>query len=182
MWPTERASRRGLLECIVAVIAFPAAFFLWQHAGVIYTDKAASMPWFWAGLASLIVFGICVFRIAKRREYPWLIAVLAAALPLFDPTKAPYNHTQRAVIGIRDVFLIVGVAAFIAQSMQRGDELERRIHLQALSWSFTIVVVLLLIQAMAADVLPPLRATWIAAALLISWVAAWVVMSMRYER
>jgi uncharacterized membrane protein len=182
MWPTERASRRGLVECGIAAIAFPAAVFLWQTAGVRYLDKAASLPWFLGGLACLVLFGVAVFRIAKRREYPWLVAIAAVALPFFDPTQAPYHSTTRAVAAVRDLVLIVTTAAFIAQSVRRSDELEQRIHLQALAWSYTIVVVLLLIQAMAADLLPPLRATWIASALLAGWVAAWVVTSFRYVR
>jgi hypothetical protein len=182
MWPTERASRRGLVDCVVAAAAFPAAFFLWQAAGVRYLDKDASLPLFVGGVICLALFGAGVFRIARRREYPWLVAIAAVALPFFDPTEAPYHGTTRVVFAARDLVLIVIGIAFVAQSIQRADELERRIHLQALAWSYTVVVVLLLIQAMAADSLPPLRATWIASALLIGWVAAWIVTSIRYQR
>jgi hypothetical protein len=182
MWPTERASRQGLIECIVAAAAFPAAFFLWQSAGLRYLDIRASLPLFLGGVICLAFFGGAVFRIARRHEYPWLIAVAAVALPFFDPTQAPYHRGMRIVIAMRDFALIVIAVAFVAQSLQRADELERRIHLQALAWSYTTVVVLLLIQAMVADSLPPLRATWIVSALLAGWVAAWIVTSIRYQR
>lgn len=182
MWPTERASRQGLAEFAVAAVMFPAGVLLWQQAGVRYLDKAASFPRFFGGMALLAVSGVAVFRIARRREYPWLLAIAAVALPFFDPTQGPYRGGTRLLFGAWDMVLIAATILFVAHSIQRGDELERRVHLEALAWSYTAVVVLLLVQAMAADMLPPLRATWVASALLISWVAAWLVTSERYQR
>jgi len=182
MWLPERASRRGLIECIVGAAAFPAAVLLWQSAGRIYLDKSASMPLFWAGTALLVVFGGAVYDIARRREFPWLLVIFAVALPFFDPSQMP-NHglRTRIVFGLRDLMLMGAAVIFIAQSIRRGDELERRIHLSALGWSYTVAVVLLLVQALAADVLPPLRATWVVSLLLIGWVAAWLTTSLRYQ-
>ncbi len=80
------------------------------------------------------------------------------------------------------MILIGAAVVFIAQSIARADELERRIHLEALAWSYTVVLVVLLVQAMASDVLPPLRATWVASGLLGGWVAAWLATSVRYQR
>jgi hypothetical protein len=181
MWPTACASRPGLVEFIVGAVLLPVGVLLLQRAGVSYLDTKASLPQFCAGLAALIVTGTVAFRIARRREYPWLLALAAVALPFFDPTQTPYGSGFRIVIGLRDMTLIVVAIMFVAQSVRRADELERRIHLEALAWSYTAVVVLLLIQAMAADVLPPLRATWVASALLAGWVVAWAVTSMRYQ-
>ena len=101
---------------------------------------------------------------------------------LFDPTQAPYTGGFRVIVAIRDLVLIGATVIFIAQSIQRADELERKIHLEALAASYTAIVILLLIQAMAADVLPPLRATWVASGLLIGWVVAWLVTSWRYQQ
>jgi len=183
MWLPERASRRGLLECIVGAVAFPAAILLWRAAGRQYLDKAASMPLFWTGAALLAVFGVVVFDVARRREYPWLLAILAVALPFFDPSQMPdHGSRTRIVFGIRDLMLVAATVVFVAQSVRSGDELERRIHLSALGWSYTIAVVLLLIQAVAADVLPPLRATWVVSLLLVGWVAAWFATSLRYQQ
>lgn len=182
MWPTERASRQGLMEFAAGAIVLPAGVLLLERAGTNYLDRAASLPLFAAGAVLLVFFGIAAFRIARRREYPWLLALAAVALPFFDPTQAPYDGRFRVLVGARDLVLIGATAAFVAQSFRRADELERKIHLDALAWSYTAVVVLLLIQAMAADVLPPLRATWVASALLAGWVAAWLITSMRYQR
>ena len=119
MWPTERASRQGLIDFLVAAILFLPAVLLLREAGLRYLDQAASLPPFWTGGALLIPVGVAVFRTARRREYPWLLALAAVAL---------------------------------------------------------------LVQAMAADVLPPLRATWVASGLLAGWVVAWLVTSVRYQR
>jgi hypothetical protein len=182
MWPTERASRRGLVECAAAAILLPAGVRLLEGAGLRYLDAAGSAPRIVGGLTLLVLFGVATFRIARRREYPWLLALAAVALPLFDPTEAPYHGGFRVLVGARDVVLIGATVMFVAQSIQRADELERRIHLEALAWSYTAIVVLLLMQAMAADVLPPLRATWVASGLLAGWVAAWLATSLRYQR
>lgn len=182
MWPTERASRQGLVEFGVAAILLPAGMLLLEQAGIRYLDRASSLPRFFGGLALLVGFGAAAFRIARRREYPWLLALAAVALPLFDPTLAPYHGGFRVLVGARDLVLIGATVLFVAQSIRRADELERRIHLEALAWSYTAVLVILLIQAMAADVLPPLRATWIASGLLAGWVAAWLATSARYQQ
>jgi hypothetical protein len=183
MWPAERASRQGLVECAVAAIAFPVGVLMLQRAGLLYLDKVASRPWFFGGVALMVVFGVAVFRIAGRRQYPWLLAIAAVALPLFNPTQAPYRSGLRTmVMAGRDAVLIAIVIAFVAQSMRRADELERKIQLEALAWSYAAGIVLLLMQAMAADMLPPLRATWVASGLLAGWVAAWIVTSVRYQR
>ena len=182
MWPTERASRQGLIDFLVAAMLFPPAVLLLREAGLQYLDKPRGMPLFWAGAALLVPVGILVFRIARRREYPWLLALAAVALPLFDPTQAPYNGRQRIAMAGRDLLLIGAAIWFVVQSFRRSDELERRIHHEALAWSYTIVLAALLVQSMAADVLPPLRATWVASGLLAGWVAAWLATSLRYQR
>ncbi len=182
MWPTARASRQGLVEFVVAAILFPAAVWLLREAGLRYLDKASSLPLFWTGVTLLVPFGVAVFRIARRREYPWLLALAAVALPLFDPTQAPYGAWQRVLMAARDLALIGATVWFVVRSMRLADELELRIHHEAVAWSYTAVLVLLLVQAMAADVLPPLRATWVASGLLAGWVAAWLVTSVRYQQ
>ena len=109
-------------------ILFPAGVLLLEQAGVRYLDKAGSLPLFFAALTLLGLFGVAAFRIARRREYPWLLALAAVALPLFDPTQAPYHGGFRVLVGARDVVLIGATVVLVAQSIQSGDELERRIH------------------------------------------------------
>jgi hypothetical protein len=50
------------------------------------------------------------------------------------------------------------------------------------SWSYVAIVVVLVSYAMFEDLLPPLHATWVASALLASWMVAWVYESARYQQ
>lgn len=181
MWPLARASRQGLLEFAFGGVFITVGVLLLKQAGILYLDTSTSLPRFFVALALLTLSGIAVFRIARRREYPWLLALAAIAIPLFDPTKAPYSGHFRLIVAARDLVLIAAAVLFVAQSTRRADELERRIHLEALAWSYTAVILALLIQTMAADVLPPIRATWVASGLLAGWVISWLVISIRYQ-
>ena len=181
MWPTSRASRRGLIEFAIGAVALPVGIFTLEHAGQRYLETAWSGPRLLAGAALLVVAGVAVFGIARRREYPWLLALVAVAMPLFDPTQAPYDGGFRIVVAVRDLVLIGAAVLFVSHALRRSDELERRIHGEAVVWSYTAAVVVLLVHAMAADVLPPLRATWVASGLLAGWVVAWGVASRRYQ-
>lgn len=182
MWLVERASRKGFVEFAAGAALLPAGVLLLHRAGLQYVDRARSLPIFAMGAVLLVLFGAVAYRIARRREYPWLLALAAVALPFFDPSAAPYHGAFRVLVALRDVVLVGAAVVFVASAMRRGDELEQRVHLEALSWSYTAVLVLLIVQAMAADVLPPLRATWVASAMLASWVIAWLVRSVRYTR
>jgi hypothetical protein len=45
-----------------------------------------------------------------------------------------------------------------------------------------VVLLVLIAHALAEDVLPPLRGVWIASAMLGTWVVAWLLTSLRYQR
>ena len=85
-------------------------------------------------------------------------------------------------VAIRDLALIATAVLFVARSIRRADELERRVHVQAVSWSYIAIVLALISYAMFEDVLPPLHATWVASALLASWMLAWAYESARYQQ
>src|SRR6266705_1373880 len=123
---------------------------------------------------SLFTSGWLVFRIVRRGEYPWIFGLAAIALPLFQPSVAPYTIPFRFVVAIRDLALIATAVLFVARSINRADELEQRVHVQAVSWSYIAIILALVSYAMFEDVLPPLHATWVASALLASWMVAWV--------
>jgi hypothetical protein len=71
---------------------------------------------------------------------------------------------------------------FLVRSVRGADELERRVHLEALSWSYAAVVVALVSLALVEDALPPLRGPWVASGMLAAWFVAWVIASVRYQR
>jgi hypothetical protein len=139
------------------------------------------LPLFLFGVTALGACGFALFRIVRRREYPWILAFAAIALPLFEPSRAPYAVGDRVVMAVRDLALAGATVAYVIRALLQADELERRVHLQALSWSYAVVVLALVTHALIEDVLP-LRGTWVASAMLATWFLAWLVASMRYQR
>lgn len=182
-WTSERMSRRGLAEFAVAAIGLPIGVLTLRRAGLAYLGPLSSTaPLFLIGFGALIACGFCLFAIARRHEYPWILAFAAIALPLFEPSAAPYGVGDRVLMALRDLALVGAAVAFLAGAIRRSDELERRTHLEALSWSYALVVVALVALALIEDVLPPLRGTWIASGMLATWFLAWVAASSRYQR
>jgi hypothetical protein len=179
--PNERMSRKGSIAFAVTAIALPFGVYALRRAGLNYLAPGAKVLLV-LGFAALVACGFGLFSIIKRREYPWLLAFAAIALPLFSPSQAPYDVIDRVVFAIRDLALVGVAVIFLARAIGRADELERRTHLEALSWSYTIVVVALVCEALVEDLLPPIRGTWIASGMLATWFIAWVVASLRYQR
>jgi hypothetical protein len=178
--PSERISRMGVAEFVGAAATLVIGVVALQRAGLAYLERPYVL--FLLGSAALFICGALVFRIVRRGEYPWIFGLAAIALPLFQPSAAPYRVGDRVIFAVRDFALLMTVVLFVARSIHRADELERRVHVQAVTWSYTAVVVGLVSYAMAEDVLPALRATWLASAMLASWVVAWVYESARYQR
>jgi hypothetical protein len=179
--PSERMSRRGSVHFAVAAIGLPLGVYVTRRAGLNYLAPGA-LALLVLGFAALVACGFSLFSIVRRREYPWFLAFAAIALPLFEPSIAPYSVGDRALMAIRDLALVGAAVVFLVKAIGRADELERRTHLEALSWSYAIVVVALVCEALVEDALPPIRGTWIASAMLGTWFIAWVVASLRYQR
>jgi hypothetical protein len=181
-WPSDRISSKGCVEFTLAAIAAPAGVLLLRRAGVQYLQPFSAWgPPFVGGLIALVAAGTAAFRIVRQREYPWLVALAAIALLMFDPTLAPYDPGFRLAVAVRDLLLVAAVAAFLVRALREADELERRIHFQALAFSWAAAVIVLVLSAEAADVVR-LRGTWIASAMLATWFACWLVASIRYQR
>jgi hypothetical protein len=181
-WPSDRISRIGLVEFTLAAAGLVLGILALRHAGVIYLAPAPTwMPIFGFGLTALLLCGFALFRIVRRREYPWILAFAAIALPLFEPSQAPYSLSDRVVMGVRDLALVGSTVVYVIRALFLSDELERRTHLEALSWSYALVVLALVCHALLEDVVP-LRGTWVASAMLATWFVAWVVASMRYQQ
>lgn len=180
-WPSERASRAGLLEFLVAGGMLLLGVALTRQPFPEYTSPD-SLRSVLGGLAALAVCGLAVHRIVRRREYPWLLGLAALGLLFYEPLPSPYLVVDRVVMSVRDLLLVGASMYFIARTMRSGDELERRIQLESLSWSYAVVLAALIGHALLEDLLPPLRGPLVASALIASWLAAWVVASIRYQR
>lgn len=182
-WPTERASRTGLAEFLGAALCLLVGVAALQRGGLAYLSPLPS-NWgpFIVGLSALSLCGFLLYRLVRRREYPWIIGAAAVALPLFEPSQAPYGQADRIVFAFRDLALLAVVFVFLLRVMRATDELEQRIHLRAVAWSYSVVLLTLIAYALAEDVLPPLRGVWVASAMLGSWVVAWLLTSVRYQQ
>lgn len=181
-WPSERVTRAGLVEVALASVALPVGVLTLRRAGLASWSTQAYWPLLAGGMAALVVCGLAVFRFVRRREYPWVLAFAAVALPLFEPARAPYHVADRVLLGARDLVLVGAAVLFLWRTIRGADELERRIHLEALAWSYAAVMVALVAVALVEDLLPPLRGTWVASAMLGTWVVAWLASSFRYQR
>ena len=182
-WPSERVSNAGLLEFALAAVTLVVGVLTLRHAGLSYLAPASSR-WMQlgAGLASLICCGYALFRIIRRREYPWIIAFAAVALPFYEPSQAPYDLADRVIFGVRDLALLAMAGVFLVRAVRTEDELEHRVQLEGLAWSYPVVLLGLIGYALAEDVLPPLRGVWVASAMLGIWAVAWAYASLRYQR
>jgi hypothetical protein len=181
-WPSERATRSGFADFMGATIGLLAGMAALRRAGLAYLSPPSSHWWLAAGLAALSLCGFLLFRLARRREYPWIMGAAAVALPLFEPSQAPYGQADRVVLALRDLALLGAAFVFLMRVMRATDELEQRIHFRAAAWSYSVVLLVLIAHALAEDVLPPLRGVWIASAMLGTWVVAWLLTSLRYQR
>jgi hypothetical protein len=182
-WPSERVSGIGLAEFLGGAVSLLVGVAALRRAGLAYLSPAASN---WRPLAvgsvALCLCGVLLYRLVRRREYPWIVAAAAVALPLFQPSQAPYGPADRAIFALRDLALLGLVVFFVVRTMSRADELEQRIHLRAVGLSYTAVLVALIGYTLAEDALPPLRGAWVASGMLGSWVAAWLFTCVRYQR
>ena len=188
-WPSERATIRGLAEFLVAAALLVMGVALTRRNLPPDYGSLESMRQVLAGLVAFVFSGLIAYRIVRRREYPWILGLAAVGLPFYEPIPGAFGPPGalgtlfwRLTTSARDFALVAAAAYFLARAMRAADELERRIQLEALSWSYSIVLVALIAHALAEDVLPPLRGPWVASALLGSWVLAWLVASLRYQR
>jgi hypothetical protein len=182
-WPSERASRAGLVEFLTAALCLVVGVAALRRAGLTYLSTL-STKWgsFAVGFTGLLLCGLLLYRLVRKREYPWIIAAAAVALPLFEPAQAPYAQSDRLFLGLRDVVLVGAAFTFVLRLIRASDELDQRIHLRALAWSYGVVFLALVAYALAEDVLPPLRGVWVASAMLGSWVVAWLLTSIGYQQ
>ena len=176
-------SRRGLVPALTAVVGLWGGLALVLRAGHLSLDPgrefAAAIG---GGAFALALAGWMIHRLVRRRDYPWLIFVAAAALPLYRPQ----NTTDRlAWVRAASVFfalalVVVAVYAFV-RMVRSTDELERRVNQEALSFAFAASLVLVMAWSLLQEVLPPLRGNWVATAMVATWLVGWNAAVRRYR-
>lgn len=176
-------SRDGVVPAIVAAGGLWAGMALVLHFGHHYLGPGEVPYWALAvGAAVLIVAGVMVSVLLRRRDYPWLMFVAAAILPLYRVQ----NTTDRlAWVRATSVLfalgvVVVAVTAFV-RMVRRTDELERRVNQEALSFAFAVTLVLSVGWSLLQELLPPLRGLWVASAMIAAWLVGWNAAVRRYR-
>jgi hypothetical protein len=176
-------SRRGLVPAAIAAGGLWAGMALVLHFGRHYLDPGgAPFAVLVAGAVVLVVAGLSVSLLLRWRDYPWLMFVAAAALPLY---RAQNTTDRLAWIRATSVLfalavVVVAVHAFV-RMLRRTDELERRVNQEALSFAFAVILVLSVAWSLLQEVLPPLRGLWVGSAMIAAWLVGWNAAARRYR-
>ena len=85
-WPSERVSGTGLAELLGGTLFLLVGVAALRRGGLAYLSSLSS-TWllFAGGFAALCLCGFLFYRLARRREYPWIVAAGAVALLVFQP-------------------------------------------------------------------------------------------------
>jgi hypothetical protein len=175
-------SRAGLVPALAGGLGLWAGSLLTQYFGLHYLDTRWSMRLIGiAGLGCLVLCGWAATRLVRRADYPWLMFLAAIAFPLFQPQNKPDSLPWRLESGLSGLALVVLALYAFARMLSRSDELERRIQQEALSFSFSATLVLVVAWNVLQDLLPPLQGVWVASAMSFTWLVGWNLAMRRYQ-
>jgi hypothetical protein len=175
-------SKEGFAPAVVATAGLWLGQSLLLHFGRHYLDPGLGVYGL-AGAAFLAGAAPAAVLLVRRADYPWLMFVAAAALPLFEPQSRPDTLAWRLFSGLFGLALvIVAVLAFVRMAA-RNDELERRINQEALAFAFAATLVLVMAWSVfqAQDLLPPVRGNWVACGMIVGWLVGWNAAVRRYR-
>jgi hypothetical protein len=174
-------SKAGLAPAVVAAVGLWIGQAFLLHYGRHYLDPSFGRYGIAGGLL-LVVAAAATARLVRRADYPWMMLVAAAALPLYEPQnttdRLPWMRTASVVFGL--VLVVAAVYAFL-RMVRRTDELERRVNQEALAFAFAVSLVLAVGWSLLQQVLPPLRGIWVATAMIASWLVGWNAAVRRYR-
>ena len=179
---SQGMSREGMAPAIAVAVSLWLGAELVQLFGRHYLDPGWGVrAVFFSGLLCLFAACAMTTRLARRRDYPWLMFVAVIAIPLYQPQNKPDSPGWRifgAAYGL--VLVLVAVFAFV-RMVARTDELERRINHEALALAFGVSLVLSMGYALLQDLLPPLQGLWVATAMIATWLVGWNWAARRYR-
>lgn len=174
-------SKAGLVPASVAAVGLWLGQALLLHFGRHYLDPTFG-GYGVAGALLLVVAAAATAWLVRRADYPWLMLVAAAALPLYEPQnttdRLPWVRMASVAFGL--ALVVVAVYAFV-RMVRRTDELERRVNQEALAFAFAVSLVLAVGWSLLQAVLPPLRGIWVAAAMIATWLVGWNAAVRRYR-
>ncbi|HVO10855.1 MAG TPA: hypothetical protein VMX54_08945 [Vicinamibacteria bacterium] len=175
-------SREGLVPAVLAVaglcggMALMLVFFR-HYLDPSWSQKVALV----SGHVGLVLAIWMTVRLARRGDYPWLMVVVAVALPLFEPQHKPDTLPWR-MFGAAYGLVLVAVAVFaFVRMVARTDELERRVNQEALAVAFASSLVLAIAYSLFRELLPELQGVWVAAGMIATWLVGWNRAWRRYR-
>jgi hypothetical protein len=173
-------SREGLLPAAIGVLGLWSGLFLARSFGLRYMEPGRGRLLL-AGLACLVLAAVAVARLVRRADYPWLMLVAVAALPLFEPQNKPDTLLWRVFSGLYGLAIVSFAVWAFTRMVARTDELERRINHEALAFAFAASLVLVMAWSLLSDLLPPISGKWVATVMTAAWLVGWNAAVRRYR-
>jgi hypothetical protein len=182
MDPHPGFTHAGALWFALSAAASFAADRFGQYVGLLSMDQRRPLAllvaaWF----AMLVVAGVAAWRLVRREVYAWLLPLAALNLFLLEPGRTGDARTWRLEWGVMGVAWTLAAAWIFARQLRRNDELERRLHLEGAAIGLVAALLIAVAYALFETRLPPLRASWVAIALLLAWWGGWMLTARRYR-
>ena len=152
----------------------------------VYAAAPTARTWsLWALLlgwaATIAIASLATWRLVRLSSYVALLPLAALALALVEPGRAGEAATWRLEWGVLGLFWTALAVVLFARVVRREDELERRVHLEGAAIAALLGVLGATAYALFEPLLPPLRAQWVAIALLLAWWLGWTAAARRYR-
>jgi hypothetical protein len=181
--PARRAlTSSGAFWFAASVLGSVAGGWLTQQVGLSYVSPTLrGSTVLLAGLALIFLAGLAAWKLARAGTYSWLLPLAAINLVLLQPGRAGDVRTWRLEWGVMGLAWTVAAVLVFALLLRRSDELERRLHLEGAFFGLAFGLVVSVVYALFETRLPPLRAQWVAVALLLSWWGGFLECARRYR-
>jgi len=133
------------------------------------------------GFAAILLAGFAAWKLARAGMYSWLLPLAALNLLLLRPGRSGDVATWRLEWAVMGLAWTIAAVLVFALLLRRSDELERRLHLEGAFFGLALGLVAAIVYALFETRLPPLRAQWVAVALLLSWWGGFLECARRYR-
>lgn len=187
--PAAKLSREAIQEISLiyaAAIAIRLLVKVWSRLHVAgRLSTTGDLLFLGGGTVAATVAVFYFSHITRRRDYwPAFIAGALAFTAFFRFDKVPLAHgtsVEKVMVFVPILPATVATWAFFAM-LRDADELERRIHHQALAFAFTVTFAACLAYSLLEDLgLPPISAFWWWFIAAMSWGVGLTIYSRKYR-
>lgn len=180
--PRRALADSGALWFVVSAVGSVGGGWLTEQVGLSYVHPTPrGFTVLLVGLALIFLAGFAAWKLARAGTYSWLLPLAAINLLLLQPGRAGDVATWRLEWGVMGLAWTLAAVLVFARLLRRSDELERRLHLEGAFYGLATGLVASVVYALFETRLPPLRAQWVAVALLLSWWGGFLVCARRYR-